>query len=79
MDLREVLSPGDPWSRPDASRSARLARAHTSGVRGIEAEICKPGQETKISTKDHETKIPQPVRIPRARIQMVERAFRGYY
>ena len=58
MDLREVLSPGDQWSRPDATRSARFARPHTSGVRGIEAEICKPGHETTISTKDHKTKAP---------------------
>ena len=58
MDLREVLSPGNQWSRPDATCSARLARPHTSGVRGIEAETSKPGQETKISTKDHKTKAP---------------------
>ena len=58
MGLREILSPGDQWSRPGASRVARLARPHTSGVRGIEAETRKPGQETKISTKGHKTKAP---------------------
>ena len=56
MDLREVLSRCDPWSWPDAARSARLAKPHTSGARCTKAEACKPGRETKTPTKDREQK-----------------------
>ena len=63
MDLREVLSRRDPWSRPDASCSARIAKCRPIGARGTEAG--KLGQETKTTTKDHENEIsahPQRVR-----------------
>ena len=81
MDLREVLPPSDPWSRPDASRSARLAKPHTSGARCSKAEACKPRQETKTPTKDHETKTSTEQRIARPHNEfasLIERAFRGY-
>ena len=54
VDLREVLSRGDPRSWSDAARSPRLAKPHTSGARCTKAEACKPGQETKTATKDCE-------------------------
>ena len=53
-----TTSAGDQWSRPDATRNARLARPHTSGARCTKAEAFKPGQETEIQTKDHKTKAP---------------------
>src|SRR6185312_9834726 len=40
MDIREILSRGDPrsWS---AARSPRLAKPHTSGASCTKAEACK--------------------------------------
>ena len=83
MDLREVLSRGDPRSWSDAARGARLAKPHTNGARCTKAEACKPGQETKTPTKDCEITTPaeqkdfaQPQRVRQLAREGVSRVLR---
>ena len=72
--LQAIPGPGQTQAR-----SARLAKPHTSGARCSKAEACKPRQETKAPTKDHETKTSTSDDRPRNEFaSLIERAFRGY-
>jgi hypothetical protein len=77
MDLRKVLSRGDPRSQPKAGHSANFAEANTNGVSGTQAEAAL---ETRKETQQVE-KFQMRVRgriSGESVASLVEKAFRGY-